>query len=388
MPPALLAMSLGTFGIGTTEFVTMGLLPEIAGGVDISIPTAGHLISAYAVGVVIGAPLLTALGSAVPRKAFLLGTIGLFALGNLLTAVAGNYESLLVARLLTGMPHGAFFGSASVVAAGLVDPGRRARAVSVLFLGLTLANVAGVPVGTYLGQRFGWRWTFAMVAVLGLASLLSILAALPRQSRPSGGIRDELGVFRRLQVWLALAVVMLGFGGTFACFSYITPMMTSAAGYEAGDMTWLLMMFGVGMSIGTFAGGRLADRALLPSLYACLSGLGLTLGLFAVTAHGQVSAAVTLLLIGVTGFSAGPIVQTLIMRRAEGAPSLASASVHSAFNIANAMGAYLGGLVIAGGLGITAPNWVGAALAFSGLIPAIASGLVERRGEAVRRCAV
>ncbi|WP_030146989.1 MFS transporter [Actinoalloteichus caeruleus] len=383
MPLALLALAVGAFGLGTTEFVMMGLLPEIAAGNEVSIPTAGHLISGYALGVVIGAPALTAVGARLPRKTMLLGTMALFTASNLVSALAPNHETLLATRVLAGLPHGTFFGVGAVVAASLVAREHRAKAVSMMFAGLTLANVVGVPLGTLLGQQVGWRWTFVMVGLVGAAALVSVAALVPRQPAPrDAGMRRELGAFRRPQVWLALGIVTFGFGGTFACFSYITPMMTDVAGYDAGSVTWLLALFGVGMTIGNLLGGRLADRALMPSLYGFLAGLALMLGLFAFTAHDKVLAAATIFLIGVTGFAAGPTVQTLILDRAEGAPSLAAASIQSAFNIANAIGAYLGGLVISAGLGLTAPNLVGAGLAVVGLGIAVVSGVLARRENA------
>ncbi|MEU8637697.1 MFS transporter, partial [Amycolatopsis sp. NPDC048633] len=278
------------------------------------------------------------------------------------------------------LPHGAFFGAGAVVASSLVGPGQRAKAVSMMFLGLTLANVIGVPLGTLLGQQVGWRATFGVVAVIGLVAVAAIALLVPNQGRPAlVRLRTELGAFKRPQVLLALAIVMFGFGGVFACLSYITPMLTDVAGYSPSNVTLLLSLAGVGMTIGNLLGGWVADRALMPGLYAALLSLACVLGIFTITAQGKVGAAITIFFVGVIGFMIGPMMQARIMEKAGGTPSLVSAAVQSAFNIANSIGAYLGGLVIAGGLGLVAPNWVGALLAVFGLSLAIVSGTLDRR---------
>jgi len=383
VPIALLALAVGAFGIGTTEFVMMGVLPQTAATFGVDIPTAGHLISAYALGVVIGAPLLTAVAVRLPRKTMLLAMMALFTAGNLLFAIAPNQEFGLVFRFLAGLPHGAFFGAGAVVAASLVKPGDRAKAVSMMFLGLTLANVVGVPLGTLLGQQVGWRFTFGVVAVIGLVAALAIAKLVPHQGRPeSPSLRGELGAFRRPQVWLALAIVTFGLGGVFACLSYVTPMMTDVAGYDPQAVTLLLALAGVGMTIGNLLGGRLADKALMPSLYVALLALAAVLAVFTITAHNKVGAAITIFLVGVAGFMIGPMMQTRVMLKAGGTPSMVSAAVQSAFNVANSIGAYLGGLVIAGGLGLVSPNWVGAGLAVVGLTIALVSGSLDRRERA------
>ncbi|MFE0025366.1 MFS transporter [Amycolatopsis sp. NPDC059021] len=380
MPVALLALAIGAFGIGTTEFVMMGVLPQAAADFGVSIPTAGYLISGYALGVVVGAPLLTAAAVRLPRKTMLLAMMGLFTLGNALFALSPNQEFGVAFRFLAGLPHGAFFGAGAVVASSLAKNGQRAKAVSMMFLGLTLANVVGVPLGTLLGQRVGWRATFGVVAVIGLVAIAAIAKLVPHQGRPAEpSLRNELGAFRRPQVWLALAIVMFGLGGVFACLSYIAPMLTDVAGYSPSNVTVLLALAGVGMTIGNLLGGRLADRALMPSLYVALLGLASVLGIFTVTAQGKVGAAITIFFVGVAGFMIGPMMQARIMEKAGGTPSLVSAAVQSAFNIANSIGAYLGGLVIAGGLGLVAPNWVGALLAVLGLSIAAVSGGLDRR---------
>jgi len=380
VPIALLALAISAFGIGTTEFVIMGLMPQIAAGFGVSIPTAGHLITGYALGVVIGAPLLTAVSTKLPRKTMLIGLMGLFVLGNLASAVAPTFDLMLASRVFAALPHGAFFGIGAVVAAGLAPADRRARAMSVMFAGLTLANVAGVPASTLLGQHLGWRVTFLLVAGIGVLAMLSIAALVPKAPRPVGvSLRGELGAFRSKQVWLALAVATFGFGGTFAAYSYITPMMTGVAGFSAGTVTLLLAVFGLGLTVGNVIGGYFADRALMPSMYAFLGLLTVVLAVFSLTAHVQVLAVITIFLLGVAGFAAVPMVQIRIMDKANGAPTLAAAANQSAFNIANAGGAYLGGMVINAGLGYTAVDWTGAMLAGSGLLLALLSGLVDRR---------
>ncbi|MYW91091.1 MFS transporter [Amycolatopsis rubida] len=386
MPVALLALAVGAFGIGTTEFVMMGVLPLTAADFHIDIPSAGYFISAYALGVVIGAPLLTALAVRLPRKTMLLAMMGLFTVGNALFALSPNQDFGIAFRFLAGLPHGAFFGAGAVVASSLAQPGQRAKAVSMMFMGLTLANVIGVPLGTLLGQQVGWRATFGVVAVIGLLAIAAIAKLVPHQGRPADpSIRGELGAFRRPQVWLALAIVMFGLGGVFACMSYIAPMLTDVAGYSPANVTVLLSLAGVGMTIGNYLGGRLADKKLMPSLYVALLSLATVLAIFTVTAQGKVGAAVTIFFVGVAGFMIGPMMQARIMEKAGGTPSLVSAAVQSAFNIANSIGAYLGGLVIAGGLGLLAPNWVGAMLAVLGVSIAAVSGLLDRREARVQK---
>jgi DHA1 family inner membrane transport protein len=386
VPIALFALAIGAFGIGTTEFVMMGVLPQAAADFGESIPTAGYLITAYAVGVVVGAPTLTAAAVRLPRKTMLLLMMGLFTLGNVLFALSPNQEFGVAFRFLAGLPHGAFFGAGAVVASSLVEKRNRAKAVSMMFLGLTLANVVGVPLGTLLGQRVGWRATFLVVAVIGVLAAAAIAKLVPHQGKPvEPSIRDELTAFRRPQVWLALAIVTFGLGGVFACLSYITPMLTDVAGFAAGDVPLLLSLAGVGMTIGNIVGGRLADRALMPSLYVALVSLAVVLGVFTVTAQSKVGAAITIFFVGVAGFMIGPMMQARIMEKAGGTPSLVSAAIQSAFNIANSIGAYLGGLVIAGGLGLVAPNWVGAMLAVLGLSLAAVSGGMDRRQSRITR---
>ncbi|GAA2787410.1 MFS transporter [Kitasatospora aburaviensis] len=380
MPLALLALAIGAFGIGTTEFVVMGLLPEIAGDYGVSIPDAGLLVTGYAVGVVLGAPLMTVLGTRIGRKTMLMLLMGLFTVGNLLSALAPSLGVMLAGRIVASLAHGAFFGIGSVVAADLVAPRKKAGAIATMFTGLTVANIVGVPLGTFTGQTFGWRTTFAGVAALGVVGLLGVAKLVPAVPRPQGAhLRRELTAFRNPQVLLAMAMTVLGFGGVFAAITYIAPMMTHVAGYSDGAVTWLLVLFGVGMFLGNLLGGRFADRRLMPLLYVTLGGLALTLALFTLTAHDKALAAVTVLLVGGLGFATVPPLQKRVLDQAHGAPTLASAVNIGAFNLGNALAAWLGGTVISAGLGYTAPNWVGALLAASALALALWSAALERR---------
>ncbi|MGW3116737.1 MFS transporter [Streptomyces sp. NPDC001107] len=380
MPLALLALAIGAFGIGTTEFVIMGVLPEVAGDFGVSIPTAGWLVSGYALGVVFGAPLLTVLGTKVSRKKMLMFLMGLFVVGNTLSAFAPTFGVMLAGRVIASLAHGAFFGIGSVVAAGLVAPEKKASAISLMFTGLTVANVVGVPLGTYIGQAAGWRVTFTAVAALGIAGLVGVAKLVPELGRPeSGTIRGEFAAFRNVQVWIAMAMTVLGFGGVFAAITYITPMMTEVAGYSAGAVTWLLVLFGAGMFLGNLVGGRFADRALMPMLFTALGALSLALLLFTATAHNKVLAALTLTLIGALGFATVPPLQKWVLDQASAAPTLASAANIGAFNLGNALSAWLGGLVIAAGFGYTAPNWVGALLAGSALLLSFLAAFLDRR---------
>ena len=379
MPIALLALAIAAFGIGTTEFVMMGLLPEVASNFHVSLSDASGYISLYALGVVVGAPLLTAAGMRVRRKTILISMMGLFTLGNLASALAPTHGTLLAARFVAGLPHGTFFGVGAVVAAGLVARDKRAQAISMMFIGLTVANIVGVPLGTLLGQNFGWRFTFGVVAVIGVVALAAVAALVPQQPKPTDvSLRGELVAFKRPQVWLAFAVVVFGFAATFSFYSYIKPLLTDVTGYTPAMATALLALFGVGMTVGTMIGGRLADRAPMRTLYAFLAALALALTGFLFTAHSMTLAAINVFLVGLAGFAAIPSIQARILDKAKEAPALGLASIQSTFNIANSLGAYLGGLVIAGGFGLTAPSWVGALLALVGLGFAGLSGWLDR----------
>ncbi|WP_225849713.1 MFS transporter [Streptomyces sp. HPF1205] len=380
MPLAILALAVSAFGIGTTEFVMMGLLPDVANDLGTSVPTAGFLVSAYALGVVVGAPLLTALGAKVPRKRMLLLLMGLFTIGNLASAFAPGYGALLAGRFLAGLPHGAFFGVGAVVAARLVAEERRARAVAAMFLGLTVANIVGVPAATALGQHLGWRATFVVVSAIGVLALASLALLVPRlPDEAHTGVAQEARALREPQVLLGLLTAVFGFAGVFAVYSYLASMMTQVAGFADGSVTWLLALFGVGMTLGALAAGPLTDRALRPTLYGSLGALAVVLVAFHFAARSEATAPVAIVVLGAVGFLTTTPLQILVMNKARRAPTLASASNHSAFNLANAGGAWLGGAAISAGWGWTSPALVGAALTVAGLGVAVTAGALDRR---------
>jgi DHA1 family inner membrane transport protein len=326
---------------------------------------------------------MTALGTRIDRKKMLMLLMALFVVGNLLSAVAPSFAVMLIGRVVASLAHGAFFGIGSVVAADLVAPQKKAGAIATMFTGLTVANIVGVPLGTYIGQAVGWRATFAVVAGLGVVGLLGIAKLVPELPRPEGThLRRELAALGNAQVVLAMAMTVLGFGGVFAAITYLAPMMTHVAGYSTGAVTWLLVLFGIGMFGGNLLGGRFADRALMPMLYTTLGGLTVVLALFTLTAHDKALAAITIPLIGAFGFATVPPLQKRVLDQAHRAPTLASAVNIGAFNLGNALSAWLGGLVISAGLGYTAPNWVGALLAAAALLLAFWSAALERRSPA------
>ncbi|MFG1807901.1 MFS transporter [Streptomyces sp. NPDC049040] len=379
MPLAILALAVSAFGIGTTEFMMMGLLPDVADDLGTSVPTAGYLVSAYALGVVVGAPLLTGLGARIPRKRMLLLLMALFTVGNAASAVAPGYGTLLAGRFLAGLPHGAFFGVGAVVAARLVKEDRRARAVAAMFLGLTIANIVGVPAATLLGQNLGWRATFLVVTVIGLLSMAALAVLVPRlPPEEHTGVGQELRALREPQVLLGLLTAVFGFAGVFAVYSYLASMMTEVTGYADATVTILLALFGIGMTLGALAAGPLTDRALRPTLYGSLAALAVVLVGFHYAAQSKATAPVAVLVLGAVGFMTTTPLQMLVMNKARRAPTLASASNHSAFNLANAGGAWLGGAAIAAGWGWTSPALVGAVLTVVGLAVAIVAGVLDR----------
>lgn len=381
MPLAIVVMALGTFAIGLTEFAVMGLLPRIVGDLSVSLPVGGNLVTAYAVGVVVGAPLLTAAAVRLRRRTALLLFMGLFAAGNALAAVAPTFGLLVVARFVSGLPHGAFFGVGALVAASLVAPNRRASAVASMVLGLTLANLVGVPAATALGGVAGWRLAFALITVLALLCVTGMVLTLPRDavtSRPSIGA--EFAALRRPVVLLALSTVVVGGGGLFAFYTYIAPMMTDLAGFAPTAVPLLLAAFGLGMTLGTVAGGRLADRfeprRVVIAMLAVQTAV-LVVAVFAL--RSPVLAPVVVLAVGAAGLAIVPAVQSVVLDAAGEAPALASASIQSAFNLANAIGAAAGGLVLTAGLGLAAPSAAGALLAALGIVPAVAAIRYARR---------
>jgi DHA1 family inner membrane transport protein len=376
---AVFALATGSFAIGTTEFVAMGLLPDIAASMNVTEPIAGHVISAYALGVVVGAPLIASLTARMPRKPLLLGLIAVFTLGNLASVVAPTYETLMVARFVAGIPHGAYFGIAALVAGHLMGPMNRAKAVAHVMTGLTVATVLGVPIASWLGQALGWRSAFGLVVVIGMVTLTAIWYWLPdlREMHVTSPL-TELGALRRIQVWLALAVGMVGFGGMFAVYTYVSTTLTDVAGVSRALVPLALMVFGVGMVVGNLVGGKMADISVIKGLYASLTALGVVLALFVAAAHNPWTAMLGLFLIGASGSAIAPALQTRLMDVAHGAKTLAAALNHSALNIANATGAWIGGLVIAAGYGYTAPAASGAALAIAGLAILTVSVVLER----------
>jgi DHA1 family inner membrane transport protein len=381
---AELALAIGGFGIGTGEFVIMGLLPNVAGNLGISVIQAGHVISAYALGVVIGAPLIAVSAARWPRHRLLLALMACFAAGNFASALAPNYSSLIAIRFVAGLPHGAYFGVASLVAASLVSATERARAVGRMMLGLTGATLAGVPLATWIGQMLGWRAAFVLVGAIGVLTCALIFSWVPRNAPIKGASpARELSALGRKQVWLTLAVGSVGFGGLFCVLSYITPTLTQLAGLPDRLVPFVLVAFGVGMVLGNLIGSWLADRALLRTIGGLLIWNVVVLSLFSLTARHAWLATIAVLLVG-TGVAIAPALQIRLMDIAEDAQTLAAALNHSAFNIANAMGAWLGGVAIGAGLGWASTGWVGAVLAAAGLLIFAASLAEERRNARLR----
>jgi DHA1 family inner membrane transport protein len=383
---ALLSLAVGGFAIGTGEFVIVGLLPNVARDLHATIPQAGHMVSSYALGVVVGAPLLTVLTVRLPRKGLLISLMVAFAAGNLASALAPSLNWEVFARFLTGLPHGAFFGAGAVAASRMVDHTRRSKAIAVMFTGLTVATIVGVPLTTLLGQQASWRLVFGLVGMIGVAAAASVAVFIPAartgpDERSTGDmLRHELLAFRDRQVWLTLTIAVLGGGGLFATFSYITPMMTHLAHYTEGEVTWLLVLFGLGMTAGNLVGSRFADKALMPTMYAAFVAEIVVALLFLATAHNKVCAAVAIFALPMAALAGMPSQSLRMINLSSEAPNLAAASTQAAFNTANSLGAWLGGLVIAEGYGYDAPNAVAASLAAVGLCVALCSGLLDRQG--------
>ncbi|RXT29068.1 MFS transporter [Rhizobium leguminosarum] len=379
-----LALACGGFGIGTGEFAIMGLLPNVAETFSATTPQAGYVISAYALGVVVGAPVIAVLAAKMARRTLLLTLMLIFAAGNISSAMAPTFESFTLLRFVSGLPHGAYFGVAALVAASMVPAHRRARAVGRVMLGLTVATLLGTPLTTFFGQSLDWQVAFFSVGVLGLLTVVLIWFYVPkdRVSAEAGFLR-ELGAFRRPQVWLTLGIAAVGYGGMFAMFSYIASTTTEVAMLPETAVPIMLVLFGVGMNAGNFIGSWLADKSLLGTIGGSLIYNIVVLTTFSLTAANPYLLGLSVFLVG-CGFAAGPALQTRLMDVAADAQTLAAASNHSAFNIANAIGAWLGGLVIAGGYGFAATGYVGAALSFLGLFVFAASLRLERRGRSAQ----
>ncbi|MGO3289894.1 MFS transporter, partial [Brachybacterium sp.] len=336
----ILAMSLGAFAIGTTEFASMGLLPQIARDLEVSIPQAGMLITLYALGVVVGAPLVTIAAVRIPRARLLVLLIGLIGLGNLLSAMAPDFTTLAVARFVAGLPHGAYFGVASLVASRLSPPGRRARSVSLVMLGLTIATMIGVPASTALGQIVGWRSAYVIVVVIAAATTLAIwrLVPEPEGAGSTSSIRGELGALRRAQVWFALGIGSIGFGGMFAVYSYIGEIVPGVMGLGERAVPLALFVFGLGMTLGNLLAGRLADRSIYGTIFFGLTGMAISLAVFGLVAQNAIAGILLLLAIAVTSQMMGPSLQLFLLDASPDAPSLAAALHHSALNIGNSLG--------------------------------------------------
>ncbi|MDQ0574759.1 MFS transporter [Agromyces albus] len=385
---ALLALALGGFGIGATEFVAMGLLPDIARdllpGIYARSPedanaSAGWIISAYALGVVVGAPTIAAAAARWPRRRLLLALLTAFTLGTIASALLPTFELVLVARFIAALPHGAYFGIASLVAASLMGPGKRARGVALVLSGLTIANVIGVPAITWLGQAAGWRIAYLAVAAIFALTFAAVLLAVPWQAGdPNATMKRELRAFARAQVWFALGIGAIGFGGLFAVYSYVAPLATDVTGLAPSFVPVVLIVIGLGMTVGNLVGGALADRSVRRSMYGFFVLLAASLVLLGLTASNPVGLCIGLFLVGGSAAALSPTIQARLMDVARDSQSIAAALNHSALNIGNSLGAVLGGLAIAGGLGYVAPVWIGLVLTIAGILLALASFALDR----------
>ncbi|QKS88463.1 MFS transporter [Curtobacterium flaccumfaciens] len=386
MPAGLIALALGGFGIGLTEFVITGLLPEVAADYGVTETTAGWLVTGYALAVIVGALGLTAATTRLPRKPVLLGLLVLFIVGNTLSAIAPTYGAMMTGRVIAALCHGAFFGIGSVVAANMVERSKRASAVALMFTGLTASNVLGVPFGTFLGQAAGWRATFWAIAAIGVVALIGVLVLVPAvRSTEVPSLARELSAFRSGQVWLSLGMTVLGYGGMFGAFTYIAYTLTSVSGFPSSAVPWLLIVFGIGLFVGNFAGGKLAARSIDRTLLVVLVVLTVVLAAFALVATSPVLTVIALVLMGAFGFATVPALQTRVMQYADHAPTLASGANIAAFNLGNALGAWIGGLTIAAGLGYTSPIWAGSGITLAAVVLTLVAMGAVRRGRAGAR---
>ncbi|MGK8440500.1 MFS transporter [Ectopseudomonas hydrolytica] len=382
--PPLVALAIGAFGIGVTEFAPMGMLPGIASDLGVSIPAAGLLVSAYALGVLLGAPLMTLTTGRIPRRYLLIGLMGIFTWGNLMSALATDYYSLLIARVVTSLNHGAFFGVGSIVAASVVAPDKRAGAVAAMFMGLTLATIGGVPLATWFGEVFGWRTAFAGITGLGVLAMLALWFALPNVPLPkSDGVLAEIRVLGRGPVLAALALTVIGSSAMFTVFTYIAPILSSETQASTAFITAMLVLYGIGLTLGNVWGGKAADRSVDRTLIVSLSALILVLLAFTVLMRWPLPAAVAILIWGIASFAIVPPLQMRVMEAAKAAPNLASAVNIGAFNLGNAIGAALGGAVINAGLGYPAISLAGAAMAGLGLLMVLGFAWRSRGAAAV-----
>ena len=386
MPLPILALAIASFCIGTTEFVIMGLLPEVAADLGVSIPSAGLLVTGYALGVVIGAPIIAIATASLPRKPVLIGLAMLFVVGNLFCAIAPNYWMLMIARVVTAFGHGAFFGIGSVVAANLVPRHKRASAIALMFAGLTLANILGVPAGTALGEVYGWRATFFAVVAIGVAAVIAIIALVPSsKNEPKGsGILSEVKVLGKLQVWLAMVISALASASLFAVFTYIKPILTDVSGISTSAVTWVLLLFGAGMTVGNVIGGKLADWKLMPTVIGTLTALVLTHVILAEISGLPTAIIITVFFWGVLTFIIVPPLQMRVVESADEAPNLAATLNQGAFNVGNASGAWIGGAALTLGVPYQYLPFVGAALALMGLAVAVWSTMLDRKAHHAR----
>jgi MFS transporter, DHA1 family, inner membrane transport protein len=380
IPYALIALAVAAFAIGTSEFVIMGLLPDVAADLAVSIPQAGLLVTGYAMGVVIGAPILAVLTAKLSRRPTLIGLAALFTLGNLLCALAPDYRLLMIARVVTALSHGTFFGVGSVVAAGLVAPNRRSQAIALMFTGLTLANVLGVPVGRLIGHEFGWRMTFAAVVGIGLIAVAALAWLLPRRiAAPKGNIMREFVTLRDWRVQFSLLTSVLCSASLFCVFTYITPTLTQVSGFSAGAVAPILLLFGVGLTVGSTLGGRLGDRRLVPSILSIIAANAVVLAMIHFASATRIPMLGALFVWGVLAFALVPLLQTLIVRDAEAAPNLASTLNQAAFNLGNAVGAWIGSCMLGAGLQLTDLSWASVGLTMAALSLAAWSSLLRDR---------
>lgn len=385
MPFALWALAVGAFGIGTTEFVIAGLLPAIANEFHITIPVAGYLATAYALGVFFGTPALIILGAKISHKTMLVAVMMLFVAGNLITACAPSFAFALLGRIVTSLAHGVFFGIGSVIAAELVAPNKRVQAIAFMFMGLTIANLVGVPAGTWIGEHITWRLTFALVAIVGVVTAMSVWRLIPHQPRPKEQrFSQEVKAFGNINVILAMGITVLGPGAFFTAITYIAPMMTQIAGFSSSSVTWLMLVFGLGLFVGNHLGGKFADKALMPMLYITLAAQAIILFIFNYAVHSQVMSVICIFLMAAFGFATVSPIQKLVMDKAKaaGASTLASAVNIGFFNLGNAVGAWFGGVVIAAGFGLQSPNWAGGLLSAGALVLAIISGMTDKSANA------
>jgi DHA1 family inner membrane transport protein len=378
-PISLLSLTVGAFAIGMTEFVIMGLLPNVAEDLNVSISAAGQLITMYALGVAVGAPILTVLTHRIPQKKLLGLLMVLFIVGNVISVFAPNYAVLMGARMITALTHGTFFGVGAVIASNLVPRDKRAGAVSMMMAGLTIANIIGVPMGTYIGQHLGWRASFGTIALMGVVTLIGILIFIPKLSQDKPvSVVQQIKALATPKLLLFLMIAVLGNSGLFAVFTYITPLLVQVTGYAEHSVTWILVLFGCGVTIGNMIGGKLADWKLMPSIVGLYFTICVILTVFTFTVHNPTAAVLTIFLWGAASFAVFPGMQVRIMSLAKAAPALASTASHAAGNLGNAAGAFIGGSVITH-MSLNSLPWVGAVLVGLALILGISSYLMERK---------